>query len=395
MLKILYHHRTASRDGQAVHIEEMVAALRLSGCEVIVVQPAVTASARFGADPTALSRMRRYLPKFVGELCELAYNVIAYRRLRRAYLEHRPDVLYERHNLYLLAGSWLAGRFKLPYLLEVNSPIALERAQHGGLAARRLARALEVSVWKSADVLLPVTRVLANILAEHGVPRDRMEVIPNGIDADAFAGLPPREEAKIHLQLDGRLVLGFAGFVRPWHGLELVIEFIAQARRPDLLLLIVGDGPARASLMRHAERHGVSRQVRFSGVVPREQMPSHLAAFDIALQPGATPYASPLKLFEYLAAGCAIVAPRQANLVEVLDDGHNALLFTPDDSDALGSALTRLVASPALRERLGAAGRETARRYTWTGNAERVVREARRLCAERSGKTAATAPQAT
>jgi glycosyltransferase involved in cell wall biosynthesis len=121
--------------------------------------------------------------------------------------------------------------------------------------------------------------------------------------------------------------------------------------------------------------------VHFTGVVERDRVPSFVAAFDIAVQPAATSYASPLKLFEYLAAGCPIIAPRQPNVAEVLTDEVNALLFAPDEPQALANALERLVADPVLRERLGSAARATVkeRGFTWLCNAERVVAEAQRL----------------
>ena len=380
-LKILYHHRTASRDGQAVHIAEMIRALREAGCEVIVVEPPQTARAEFGEEARFASLLRRLLPKFLGELLELAYNVVAYRRLKRAYLAHRPDVLYERHNLYLLAGKWLKRRFGIPYLLEVNAPIARERSAHGGLAFPGLAQRLEVSTWKSADVVLPVTHVLAGILASHHVPRERIHVIPNAIDPKQFDTLPSRDHAKAALGLQGRLVLGFAGFVRTWHGLEQVIDFIAEAGQAELFLLVVGDGPAREQLLAHARRKGVERQVRLTGVVERERIPSLLAAFDIGLQPAATAYASPLKLFEYMAAGCAILAPRQANLAEVLSDEENCLMFNRDADGAFAAALKRLVGDSALRERLGRTARATItqRGHTWAGNARRVIHAAEQI----------------
>lgn len=337
-----------------------------------------------GAEAARLSHLRRILPKVAGELLELGYNWLAYRRLRRAYREHQPDVLYERHNLYLLAGKWLKQRFKLPYLLEVNAPIALERSQHGGLGLAGLAIRLEASVWKAADAVLPVTAVLADMLVEQGVERGRIVVIPNGIDLGAYERAPARDEAKKRLGIEGRLVLGFTGFVRAWHGLDQVIDFIAEARRPELLLFVVGDGPACEALMRRARERGVAEQVRFAGIVARNDIPAYLAAFDVALQPAATPYASPLKLFEYLAAGCAIVAPRQPNLEEVLTHEENALLFAAETPGALGDAIGRLVGNAVLRERLGCNAKNTIARgaYTWNGNADRVVRQAQRLLAE-------------
>jgi glycosyltransferase involved in cell wall biosynthesis len=374
-LRILYHHRTGSNDGQAVHIEELVGALRAMGVEVVVVDPPFVGSAGFGGESRLSGRLRRALPRALYELAELAYNVPVYLRLRRAYLQHRPDALYERHNLYLLAGAWLKRRFGVPYLLEVNAPLAEERGAHGGLALPAAAQATESWVWRTADVVLPVTQVLARHVAAQGVPPDRIAVIPNGIDPERFRAAPARDTAKRSLGLEGRVVLGFSGFVRPWHGLDRVIAFLARPEAAACTLLVVGDGPARAPLEAQARHLGVADRLRFTGVVPREEVPAHLAAFDIALQPAATTYASPLKLFEYMAIGCAIVAPAQPNLLEVLRDGEDALLFDEAQPDALQEALARLVGDTALRERLGAGARRTlaARGYTWHNNAQRVA----------------------
>jgi glycosyltransferase involved in cell wall biosynthesis len=170
-------------------------------------------------------------------------------------------------------------------------------------------------------------------------------------------------------------VLGFTGFVRPWHGLDQAIEFLSRSAGTDCMLLVVGDGPARAGLEAQARHLGVADRVRFTGVVARDAVPLHVAAFDVALQPAATPYASPLKLFEYMALARAIVAPAQPNIQEVLRDGEDALLFDPRSPDALQTALARLAGDALLRERLGAGARRTllARGYTWTRNAERVA----------------------
>src|SRR5258708_31793052 len=122
-MKILYHHRVGSRDGQAVHIEEIVTALRDLGHEVLVVGPGMTERAEFGSDSGAIATLKRLLPRSLYELLELAYGGIAFLRLWRVYRHHRPDVLYERYNLYLLAGVWLKRLTGMPMLLEVNSPL--------------------------------------------------------------------------------------------------------------------------------------------------------------------------------------------------------------------------------------------------------------------------------
>jgi glycosyltransferase involved in cell wall biosynthesis len=106
-----------------------------------------------------------------------------------------------------------------------------------------------------------------------------------------------------------------------------------------------------------------------------------MAAFDVALQPAVVEYASPLKLFEYLALGCAIIAPSAANIREILVDGENAILFDPDSPTSLSQTIERVCGDEALRQRIGRQARRTIeeRRLTWDHNAERVIELFHRL----------------
>ncbi|MBK1693204.1 glycosyltransferase WbuB [Chromatium weissei] len=382
-MKILYHHRTASRDGQAVHIDEMIDALRQFGHEVIVVAPSSDAAPNFGGSIGWVDHIRARLPKTLYELLELGYSLLAYRQLARAIRTHSPDLIYERYNLFLLAGIWAQRRFHLPLILEVNAPLAEERMNHGGLAQPALARWTQRWVWRNADHVLPVTRVLAGDVERAGVSSNRITVIHNGINLAHFANTFSASFAKSKLGLDDRFILGFTGFVREWHGLERIVNWIAANHRihSTLHLLIVGDGPARAALEQQAQMLGISDRVTFTGIVARTEIPILVNAFDIALQPAVVDYASPLKLFEYLALGCAIVAPCQPNLQEILRDGENALLFDATQPAALETALNRLVTDAALRTRLAREARKTIEvgGFTWLENARRVTALAEQL----------------
>jgi glycosyltransferase involved in cell wall biosynthesis len=375
-MKILFHHRTLAKDGQDVHIQELVAALRRAGHEVLVVGPRELSDRR-----GAVGALKSRLPKAAFQAMELAYSVVAFRRLRDAWRSFQPDFLYERYNLFLLAGMWLKRRYGTRLLLEVNSPLALERAEHGGLALPGLAHWLEGATWRAADAVLPVTAELARFVREKGVPDERIVVVPNGVDRAVFSPRPGLGEAvRSRYGLKGKIVLGFTGFLRPWHGLRTVIDVLAElGAAAPLHFLVVGDGPARTELEAQARARGVANMISITGVVGREGVPSHVAAFDIALQPDVTAYASPLKLFEYMALGRAIVAPNQPNIREVLDHGVNALLFDPRDPGAFRAVVERLCLDAALRTRLGAAACETIDRhgYLWDENARRVVAVAR------------------
>jgi len=392
-MRILYSHRIQSRDGMSVHVEELVAAFRAAGHQVLVVGPGLYDQAQFGGESRLVALVRRHLPGGIGELAELAYNIPAYRRLRRACRDFKPDLIYERYNLFYLAGAWLARRTRLPYFLEVNSPIAEERTRFGGLHLLRLARRLEASVWRSADCVLAVTDVLRGLIAQAGVPSDRIQVTPNGADPARFAALASRSD------VDGPITLGFVGFVRDWHGLDAVIRAMAEdSDGPALRLVVVGDGPARPGLEQQAAALGIADRVRFTGLAEREAVPSLVAGFDIALQPRVVSYASPLKIFDYMAAGRAIIAPDQPNIREILTDGETALLFDPAQADmsapsGMWYAIRRLAADAGLRRRLGEAARAeiTRRDYTWAGNARRIIEWAQAARGEMLPNAAPTA----
>jgi glycosyltransferase involved in cell wall biosynthesis len=385
-MRILYHHRIRSKDGQFVHLEEMIHALSALGHEIEIVGPRHIEDERFGADAGYVASLKRWLPGAAYEALELGYALADYRRLSAALRAFRPDVIYERYNLYFPSGIWASRRFRVPLLLEVNAPLYEERRRYGGVALPRLAQWSERHVWRGADLVLPVTEVLAGYVAAAGVPRERIHVIPNGINEQSFAGLPDREAAKRTLGLTGRFVLGFVGFMRDWHGLDRVLRFMGSQKRGDLHALFVGDGPDRARLERIAAELGLASRLTITGVVERSQVPAAIAAFDVALQPAVVEYASPLKLFEYLYAGLPIVAPDLPNIREVLSDGENGLLFDPGDDESLRGALTRLLLDAGLRARLAARARQTVRlrELTWAGNARRVTRLAEQLAHGRS-----------
>jgi len=280
------------------------------------------------------------------------------------------------------AGAWLKRRHNLPMLLEVNAPLFDERDEVDGIALKRLARWSERYAWKAADYALPVTSVLAGILRRAGVPDQRIVVIPNGIDPANFLETRTRDEAKRALGLEGKLVLGFTGFVRDWHRLDNVIDLMSSiGDELGTHLVVVGDGPARAALEAQAAAAGLASRVNFTGLIERDQVANYVAAFDIALQPAVRAYASPLKLFEYMALGCAIVAPDTLNIRDVLVDGVDACLFDENVDGAFGEAVTLLCRDTALREKLAQGAKRTVVEddYTWAHNARRIETMMREL----------------
>ena len=371
-MRILYSHRIQSRDGQSVHVDELIAALRAAGHEVLVVGPPAYAAAEFGGESRTVAFVRRALPPVIGEVAEIAYNLPAYRRLRRAHAAFRPDLIYERYNLFYVAGARLARDTGTPLYVEVNSPLAEERARFGGLRLAGVARAMERHVWRTARRVLTVTQVLRAHVVQAGIPAEHVFVTPNGVVPERYAAAPATGADTV--------TLGFVGFVREWHGLDTVLAAIAAHRGPPrITLTVVGDGPARPALMQQASALGIADRLTFTGTVAHADVPALVGGFDIALQPRVVAYASPLKVFDYMAAGRAIVAPDQPNIREILLHEATALLFDPASPDAMWASVLRLIADAPLRDRLGRAARAEllARDYTWSGNARRIAGWAR------------------
>ena len=366
-MNILYHHRTKSRDGQAVHIRELIAALRRRGHDVLEWALSKGDDGEMGSEGGAVGKLLARLPRVSYELAEHAYGPLMARRLVEAGRVCNADVLYERHALSNTAGVRAARALGIPLLLEVNSPLATERSVHETLVLQQWAESSERKVFQRADRLLVVTQVLADMLVSRGVQADRIRVIPNGADLSLYPleELPERDE----------IVVGFTGFFRPWHGIEALVDGLADGLLPtSSRLLLVGTGPSQTSIEARAEDRGVSDRVRITGAVPRAAIPALVRSMDICVQPAATAWASPLKLFEYMAAGKAIVAPNQPNLREVLTDGSDALLFEPGAPKDMCAAVARLANDRTMRVDMGRQARHMleGRRYTWDANAERV-----------------------
>ncbi|HSS13245.1 MAG TPA: glycosyltransferase [Rhizomicrobium sp.] len=368
-MKILYHHRTRSRDGQSVHIDEMIAALKRLGASVCMVEPE-------RVDAMKPARKKQLLPKLVYEFLEFGYSGLEFVKLVAAILRERPDAIYERENIYMLSGVWAARLFSLPLLLEVNAPLAEERGKFGGLAMPAFARWTEEVAWRNATKVLPVTGVLGGIIEKAGVPSSRILVTSNGVDTDAFKLVEAGQRPVLPQAFKSGPVLGFVGYVRAWHGLPQVVDLLATDSVLALAsLLVVGDGPARGDLEAQAQRFGVENRVQVCGVIGRDGLAGYISTFDIALQPEVTAYASPLKLFEYMALGRAIIAPDAPNIREILTHEVDALLFEPNNPESLAVAIRRLAADGALRARLGAAAAGKIHRedISWARNARRVI----------------------
>jgi glycosyltransferase involved in cell wall biosynthesis len=366
------------RKGCSVHVQELVRALRACGARVELFTPRGEGMPTPGFDDVKLHRLP-FIQEEVRAFRE-KLALAANEDLQAALQRHGPfDLVYERYSLWSYAGMEMAKAWGVPGLLEVNAPLIEEQAEHRGLVDRHGAERIAQLVFGHATALIAVSREVAGYLARQAGARGRVHVIPNGVDPDRF----PLDEPRSFPRRPAEFVVGFVGSLKRWHGLAILMEAFARVRRaaPQSHLLIVGDGPERSNLETDVRARGLSADVHLTGAVAPEAVPGLLASVDAAVAPYPALehfYFSPLKVYEYMAAGRAIVASRMGQVGELLQDGVNALLCPPGDPSALAEALLRLQDDAGLRERLGRAARKAVlRHHTWEAVARRVLRLAK------------------
>ncbi len=361
------------RSGSSVHVQEMVRAFAKAGATVDLFATLWEGDPPAGFPPV---RLRALPPPPAGDTAARERASQAANAALRSALEQAGpfDLVYERHSLWGTAGTEFAREHGVPALLEVNSPLVEQTIEYRRLADEGGARRSQALAFSRADALLAISSEVARWLETVPEARGRVHVVPCGVDADAFRpDVPP---ARPHEA--GTFVVGFVGSFKPWHDLPTLSEGFAvlHSRHDDARLLLVGEGPGRGPFRERLSALGVEGAATFAGAVEPSAVPSWLAAMDVAAAPVRPEacYFSPLKVFEALAAGRAVVSNPLGQVGEFLSDGQDALLVPHGDPGALAGAFARLRADPALRARLGRAGRaRVLEDLTWDAIARRVL----------------------
>lgn len=379
-MKILYHHRTLGDGAEGIHIREMVKAFRQLGHEVLVAGPVGELQQTHKNRQGLLLKIKQLLPGFVFEMLEVAYSLYCFIDLSRKARAFRPDFIYDRYITFNTGALWAARLCRIPLVLEVNAPLALERSNEADekLYLKGLAHTIERYVCTNADRTLVVSTPLKNYLESVGVPAGKCIVMPNGVDQVKFQPRQKNSELiqKLGIPADS-VVIGFTGILRPWHGVEMLIEAVGTLKQngKTVYLLIVGDGPVREKLEGLLLEAGLGGCSLITGRVAHEQVADYVNLFDIAVSPKATFYASPMKIVEYMALEKAVVAPDSENISDLVDNGHNGILFKVDLIPSLTECINRLLVEITSRNKIGVRAREKVeKRLNWEWNATEVCR---------------------
>ena len=362
------------RKGASIHVQEVVRALIAQGADLELFAANLGQDMPVGLEAVPVHR----LPTASGPdgASREQQALRANEDLADALEREAPfDLIYERYSLWSFAGMERAREIGVPGLLEVNAPLIEEQADYRGLVNRHAAEEVAARAFGAATALVAVSQEVGRYLERFPDSRGRVHVVPNGVNLARF---PPRPAASYHSR-HSAFTIGFVGSLKPWHGLSILVDAFAGLHRqsPRTRLMIVGEGPEQDKLAEDVCRRGLVDAVCFTGWVPPSDLPALLASLDVAVAPyPELPhfYFSPLKVYEYMAAGLPIVASRIGQVSDLIEDEVNGLLCPPGDASALAGAIDRLRREPELRSRLGRAARITiSRDYTWDAIARRIL----------------------
>lgn len=329
------------KKGAAVHLEVMRRAFRQCGAEVVALD---------------VHERERLSSALSGEHASGAF-----------------DLVYERYSRGATTGFEFAHDRRLPFVLEVNAPLALEdelyRAATDGVPA-----GCERAVFSGAARVLAVSPEVAQYAIDQGADPSRVIVCPNAVDTDVFLPREAGDRLRAELVPEGRFALGFHGRLRPWHNFGLLVDAfeILLRQRESVHLVLLGEGQFEELLK---DRVPLDR-VTFVGWQPHEQAARVVSCFDalpLSYAADRPFYFSPLKLLEGMAVKAVPIVPRISTLPDVVAHRERGLVYVPGDAEGLAESVCTLIHDPALRRRLGEEARAYAERHSWRDVAQAIL----------------------
>lgn len=315
-----------------------------------------------------------FVPGWLSRLPGGAYfdeMIATTRRLLGLIDRHRPDVLHAHSPVLNALPAIFAGRRRgIPVVYEVRAMWEDGAVDHGttteGSLRYRISRALETFALRRADHVTTICEGLRREITSRGIPAERVTVIPNAVDTNAFrSGAVADPALRAQLGLQGKTVLGFAGSFYGYEGLDHLIQALAllAPRHPDLKLLLLGGGPQQNALEALTKASQLTDRVVFTGRVPQKDVQRYYDLVDLLIYPRKpirlTELVTPLKPLEAMAQGRVLIASDVGGHRELVRDGQTGYLFPAGDVAALASTIERVLGHREEWDRI----RELGRRF--------------------------------
>jgi glycosyltransferase involved in cell wall biosynthesis len=297
----------------------------------------------------------------------LNYVLFAVAAVVASFKAERPDVVVATSPQFFvgLAGAVVSRLKRRPFVLEVRDLWPASIVELGQMRSRRLARlleGLETLLYRSAAGIVVNTRAFIDHIAARGIPRDRIELVYNGIDPALFQPRPPDQGLLRRHGLENRFLVAYIGTLGLAHGLVTVVDAAERlAGDEDVVFLLIGDGADRVRLEEEVRRRGLSN-VRLLGLLPRAAIPAWIASVDVTLvmlrNLPVFETVIPSKIFEFLAQERPVVLAAGGEIRRLVEHAKAGFVVDPEDPDALVAAIREVRAHPHEAAARARAGRE-------------------------------------
>lgn len=359
--------------GCSVHVQEVIRVMVTQGAQIDLFSTCV------GGDmPLDLQSVRIHAITIESSSTPAEHEqraLEANRKLQERLERAGPfDLIYERYSLWSHAAITFGFASRIPSVLEVNAPLINEQASHRRLIYREAAEAVAAQVFAQATAIVAVSKAVGRYVESFPCARNRVHLIPNGVNTDRFT---PSQQPS--LPANGMFTVGFVGTFKPWHGLPVLIDAFERLhqRHSKTRLLIVGDGPERDSIYARLQQKNLIDAARLTGSVDPHRVPGLLASMDACVAPYPNIpkfYFSPLKVYEYMAAGRPVVASRIGQLIDIVRDGTTGLLCKPGNVVSLADKLEMLRDDPPLCRTLSQAARaHVVNNHAWNCRVQQAI----------------------
>ena len=395
-LKIIYHFRVRGIGAEGVHIAGVVNGFRSLGHKVVLVSPsnidptkppATTKSSteKVNLRTKLLHKMADLLPQPLFELLEVAYNINGIVCLIKTIEQlGGADLIYERYAFFNLSGAFVSKIKKIPLVIEVNELSGLKRVR--GQHFVKCCSFMEKRILRKAQLVVVVSDFLNSEVRKRIHPKKvKVITVPNGVPENWKKKMVSPEtisNLRKKYNLEGKKVVCFVGGLVEWHNFRLLLEAFKRVVNTDesSLLMFVGEGPMREYILQKAKELDVSQNLLFIGNVPHEEIPVYLELSDVLVIPEVNEFRSPIKLFEYMAAGKPVVAPQKPAIESVIKEGINGMMFESRNVSSFARALIEVIRNRADAQKIGQNAKMTVfSNYTWEKHSKLILNEFYRI----------------
>ncbi len=373
-MKILYYssHTQLSlsdQNGAGTHMREVIVSLRNQGHEVLpviiadIISPprTITISQQKSINGATIKQIfKKIIPaivwRTVKELQILRIDKIATEILRKNVTAFNPEVIYERAAHLQTSGMKIARSEKIFHVMEINAPFIEEVKvfEKANTLLYNLCKRVEKMQVEFPNQVYVVSSALKKYYSSYLKDNSKIKVIPNAVNP---LQIKVNEKLKGEIikkyQLANYKVVGFVGSIFPYHGVDILIEAMAEVfkRKSDVKLLIVGDGLILDDLKKRCAELNIQDKVMFTGKVNHDDAYTYIDLMDIAVMAKSNWYGSPVKIFEYGAMGKPIIAPNTIPVKDVMVDGEDGLLIEPNQNE-LTNTIDKLLNDEKLRKKI-------------------------------------------